>query len=73
MLKGGASTLKIIEGSSIATSKEFDVKEVFKSDKMCFGIVEDEKGKIWIGGGDGIWMYDGEKVDYYTGIMKKEE
>lgn len=73
MLKGGASTLKIIKRSSISTNKEFDVKEVFKSDKMFFGIVEDEKGKIWIGGGDGIWMYDGEKVDYYTGIMKKEE
>jgi len=72
MLKGGASTLKRIEESTM-TKEEFDVTEVFKSEKMFFGIVEDNKGKIWIGGGDGIWMYNGETVDYYTGILKNTE
>lgn len=70
MLKGGASTLKRIDGNSIS-KKEFDVMEVFKSTKMFFGILEDKKGNIWIGGGDGIWRYNGEIVEYYTGKNKE--
>lgn len=70
MLKGGASTLKRIDGNSIG-NKEFDVMEVFKSTKMFFGILEDKKGNIWIGGGDGIWRYNGEIVEYYTGKNKE--
>ena len=69
MLKGGASTLKLIEANSMLTGK-FNINEVFKSERMFFGIREDRKGNIWIGGGDGIWQYNGEKVSYYTGISK---
>lgn len=66
MLNGGASTLKYIKGNTI-NNKDFDVTEVFKSEKMFFGVVEDKKGNIWIGGGDGIWLYNGKTVQYFTG------
>ena len=72
MLKGGSSTLKRIENGSLIGG-ELEIKEVFKAERMFFGVVEDKKGNIWIGGGDGIWLYNGENVKYYTGILKKEE
>ena len=34
---------------------------------MFFGLAEDHQGNLCIGGGDGMWSYDGEKVIYYTG------
>lgn len=72
MLKGGTSTLKRIETSSL-NDEELEIKEIFKAERMFFGVVEDKKGNIWIGGGDGIWLYNGRTVEYYTGILKKEE
>lgn len=66
MLNGGTSTLKHIDGNTI-NNKDFDVTEIFKSEKMFFGIVEDKKGNICIGGGDGIWVYNGKTIEYYTG------
>ena len=72
MLKGGASTLKRIETSSL-NDEELETKEIFKAQRMFFGVVEDKKGNIWIGGGDGIWLYNRETVEYYTGIIQKEE
>jgi ligand-binding sensor domain-containing protein len=68
MLKGGGSTLKRIKTNSMI-DKELVDTEIFKSEKMFFGIVEDENGTLWIGGGDGIWLYNGETVNYYTGIL----
>jgi ligand-binding sensor domain-containing protein len=72
MLTGGGSTLKRIESDSMI-NKEFVVTEIFKSGKMFFGVVEDEKGNIWIGGGDGVWLYNGETVHYYTGILTNNQ
>lgn len=69
MLKGGASTLKRLETNSLIDQKS-EVTEVFKSEKMFFGVVEDKKGNLLIGGGDGIWLYNGKTVEYYTGIKK---
>ena len=69
MLKGGGSTLKQIEEKAIY-NKEFEVTEVFKSDRMFFGVIEDKNSNLWIGGGDGIWLYNGEIVKYYTGTKK---
>lgn len=34
---------------------------------MYWGISEDKEGNIWVGGGDGVWRYDGKTVTYYTG------
>jgi len=72
MLKGGSSTLKRIEGSSLIDEK-LEITEVFKADRMFFGVVEDKEGNLWIGGGDGIWQYNGETIKYYTGIIKNKE
>ena len=66
MLKGGASTLKRIDGD-LLTNNDFNAIEVFKSDKMFFGIMDDKKGNIWVGGGSGIWRYNGETIQFYTG------
>lgn len=41
--------------------------QVFQTDGTFLGISEDKDGNIWIGGGDGIWKYDGKSVYYYTG------
>ena len=71
MLKGGASTLKRMETSS-SIDKKFEIIEVFKSDRMLFGVVEDKQGNLWIGGGDGLWKYNRETAKYYTGINKNE-
>lgn len=40
---------------------------------MFFGVVEDKERNLWIGGGDGIWKYKGEAIEYYTGILKNKE
>jgi ligand-binding sensor domain-containing protein len=72
MLKGGGSVLKRIESKSMADKKSI-ATEIFKSDKMFFGIVEDKKGNIWIGGGDGIWLYNGKIVNYFTGVITHAE
>ena len=53
MVKGGGSILKEISEKAFY-NKELEVKEIFKSDKMFFGIAEDKEGHLWIGGGDGI-------------------
>jgi ligand-binding sensor domain-containing protein len=58
--------LKSLEDKKITTV------EIFKSNKMFFGIVEDKKGNIWIGGGDGIWHYNGKTVSYFTGTVSKD-
>ena len=71
MLKGGGSTLKRFETNPLIDSSS-DPTELFKSDKMFFGIVEDKEGNIWVGGGDGIWRYRGASVEYYTGIRKND-
>lgn len=72
MLRGGGSVLKRIESKSMAEKKIMGV-EVFKSNKMFFGIVEDQMGNIWIGGGDGIWLYNEKTVSYFTGILVRDE
>lgn len=72
MLKGGSSTLKRIEASSLIDEK-LEITEVFKAERMFFGVVEDKEGNLWIGGGDGIWQYNGETIEYYTGIIKNKE
>jgi ligand-binding sensor domain-containing protein len=71
MLRGGGSVLKRMESKSLEDEKIKTV-EIFKSNNMFFGIVEDKKGNIWIGGGDGIWHYNGKTVSYFTGIVSNE-
>lgn len=68
MLGGGGSALKRIESKSMADEK-FMATEVFRSNKMFFGIAEDTNGNIWVGGDDGIWFYNGKKVSYYSGAL----
>jgi len=70
MLKGWGSLLKRIESNSIA-DKKIIANEIFKSENMFFGIVEDKKGNIWIGGGDGIYLYNGNTVSYFTGVLNR--
>ncbi len=72
MLRGGGSVLKRMESKSLE-DKKITTVEIFKSDKMFFCIVEDKKGNIWIGGGDGIWHYNGKTVSYFTGISTHDE
>lgn len=72
MLNGGGSKLNRIETKSMI-DKEFNVTEIFNSERMFFGIVEDSKGNIWISGGDGIWLYNGEKINYYSGISTDDK
>ena len=66
MLKGGGSALKWVESNSMI-NKEIVATEIFRSENMFFGVVEDREGNKWIGGGNGIWRYSGETVNYYTG------
>ena len=49
--------------------KKVNVTEVFKTDKMLLGIAEDNEGNIWIGGGDGVYLYIGDTFTYCTGIQ----
>jgi ligand-binding sensor domain-containing protein len=69
MLNGGASSLnKIIQSD---TSEKLTTEKVFTSGNMFFGLVEDPKGTIWIGGGDGIWKYNDNAVTYYSGVLRE--
>ncbi|WP_442267406.1 ligand-binding sensor domain-containing protein [Tenacibaculum sp. ZS6-P6] len=67
MPEKGASSLKKTEINSI-TGQKLKLIDIFKSEKMLFGIVDDKKGNLYIGGGNGIWLYDGKTIKYYTGI-----
>ena len=58
----------ILAKTSAAPLDQNNLEEVFKSDTMLFGIVEDNEGILWIGGSDGIWRYDESSVRYYTGV-----
>lgn len=71
MLMGVGSTLKRVKANAIINEKII-ATEVFKSEKMFFDVVEDKKGNKWIGGGDGIWLYNGESVKYYTGVFPND-
>jgi ligand-binding sensor domain-containing protein len=72
MIKGGGSKLKRIEANSMV-EKEFIITEIFKTENMIFDFVEDAKGNIWIGGGDGVWLYNGKTINYYTGILSNNK
>ena len=69
MLNGGGSSLhKFIQSD---TSEKLKTEKVFTSGNMFFGLVEDTKGSIWIGGGDGIWKYSNNAVTYYSGVIRE--
>ncbi|MEZ6003888.1 MAG: two-component regulator propeller domain-containing protein [Planctomycetota bacterium] len=67
MLAGGTSSLMRAE-SKDATGGDWVLPEVFHSPTMLFGLVQDPQGVLWIGGGDGIWSYDGATARYHTGV-----
>ena len=57
MLKGGSSTLKRIEASSLIDEK-LEITEVFKAERMFFGVVEDKEGNLWVGTAGGLNLLD---------------
>jgi ligand-binding sensor domain-containing protein len=67
---GGSKLIKL--NTDALNERELVSIEIFQSGKMLFGMQEDLKGNLWIGGGDGVWSYDGEKPTYYTGILRPD-
>lgn len=49
-------------------------REIHHSSSMPFALTKDRDGKMWVGTGNGVFSYDGEKVRYFrdsAGIYQK--
>lgn len=66
MLADGGSVLNRMKYTSLENEKIKPI-EIFESNQMFFGMIEDTKGNIWIGGGDWVWRYNGNSASYFTG------
>ena len=71
MPRFGPATLSRIDADKIMNDQIQAVK-VFQTGQVFLGMVEDRNGNIWIGGGDGVWCYNGKTVKYYTGVSEKK-
>ncbi len=65
------SGLSRFEAKSLLHDKP-EATHIFQSNGTFLGISEDREGHLWIGGGDGIWRYDGKSVHYFTGKQGKD-
>jgi len=50
---------------------EPEKKALFNITGTYLGMTEDLDGNIWIGGGDGVWKYNGQEVYYFTSKMNE--
>lgn len=71
MHKVGTSSLKRLATINDSNDGNSELK-ILQLDKMLFGMVEDNYGNMWIGGGDGVWSVNNESAIYYTGVQTVE-
>lgn len=57
--------------SETRSKDEPEKKALFNIIGTYLGMTEDLDGNIWIGGGDGVWKYNGQEVYYFSSKMNE--